>query len=205
MHIPCRTRVVTTFALCAAAAHSLHMPMMRHSHTAMPAYPTLPPRSGFARARTPHPLYPKVFTDTHQQQQHPRSKVCKDGATSAARDRSPDRADTVPLECRGCRPLDHWKHPAPAWLGGIATYHRCALPSLLRTTPPQPVTSAGPTGTRTCEFHHESLCSVAHSYRVDSRQPSASRFQLYTLRITTFLTSPLIRLMKATGSGRRRG
>ena len=56
----------------------------------------------------------------------------------------------------------------PAWLGGIATYHRCALPSLLRTTPPQPVTSAGPTGTRTCEFHHESLCSVAHSYRVDS-------------------------------------
>ena len=56
----------------------------------------------------------------------------------------------------------------PAWLGGIATYHRCALPSLLRTTPPQPVTSAGPTGTRTCEFHHESLCSVAHSYRADS-------------------------------------
>ena len=61
----------------------------------------------------------------------------------------------------------------PARLGGIATYHRCALPSLLRTTPAEEVTSAGPAGTRTCEFHHKPLCSVDHSYRVDSRQPSA--------------------------------
>jgi len=53
MSIACPTRLVTTFALCAAAAHSLHMPMMRHSHTPMPAPPALTPRSGFTRARTP--------------------------------------------------------------------------------------------------------------------------------------------------------
>ena len=76
-----------------------------------------------------------------------------------------------------------------ARLDHIATYHRCALPSLLRTTPVQEVTSAGPAGTRTCEFHHKSLCSVAHSYRVDSRQPSASRFQPYGSRSTTSLTA----------------
>ena len=55
--IACRTRVVTTFALCAAAAPSLHTPMMRHSHTAMPACPALTPQSDFTRARTPHPLW----------------------------------------------------------------------------------------------------------------------------------------------------
>ena len=33
----------------------------------------------------------------------PRRRLCKDGATSATRDRSPDRADIVPLKRRGCR------------------------------------------------------------------------------------------------------
>ena len=46
-----------TLPACATAAHSLHMRMMRHSHTTLPAYPALTPRSGFTRARTPHPLW----------------------------------------------------------------------------------------------------------------------------------------------------
>ena len=33
----------------------------------------------------------------------PRRRLCKDGATSATRDRSRDRADIVPLKRRGCR------------------------------------------------------------------------------------------------------
>ena len=51
--------------------------------------------------------------------------------------------------------------------------------------------AAGPTVNLTCEFHYKSLCSVVHSYRVDSRQPSASRFQPYGSRSTTFLTTHL--------------
>ena len=57
MDIAGQTGGITAFALSAAAARPMHTPMMRHSHTSMPAPPALTPQSGFACARTPHPLW----------------------------------------------------------------------------------------------------------------------------------------------------
>ena len=105
----------------------------------------------------------------------PRRRLCKDGATSATRDRSRDRAEMVPLKRRGCRARSLEAYCRRGLVVSRRTmdvrFHLASVP--LPTRPGPEVTSAGPTGHSTCEFHHRSLRSVDHSYRVDSRRPSA--------------------------------
>ena len=122
----------------------------------------------------------------------PRRRLCKDGATSATRDRFPDRADITPLERRGCRGRYREASCRPGLVVSRRTMDgRWWKASVLRR-PRRCIQSSWRVTQRANFIIDRFVPKPTHTgSRVDSRQPSASRIQPHGSRSTTSLT-PLL-------------
>ena len=122
-----QTGGITTFSLCAAAAHAMHTRMMRHSHTTMPAYPALSPQSGFTRARTPHPLWRARGRRSPEASRIARAPRWVDEFTTGERARCERHRFVVPPRCLPTPRASYFHVPTIPFVSYRRMYEKCLL------------------------------------------------------------------------------